>query len=1226
MNVKPLHSHYFIVRQVIRLFLLVSALYLLAGPGVMAQTVTSDKDDYAPGEIAIITGAGWMQDSLVDVHFEEEPSHDHHHGYHDTRVNPDGTWRIEYPIEDRHLGVKFTVIVVGQQTGIEKRANFTDGQLHELTIGNQSVVPTFGVPTQVQYQSSIRVAGNNNSTATITLDVEGLPSGVTFSPATISVSGNSTRQFILTLTTAPTSPVVLPPGQTFTVKATTAHANGTSSVNQSGLLVIAAPPCTAPSVTAHPLAQVLTFGGSNPVFSVTASGNVNGYQWQVSTDSGGSWDNIPGASASAYTVVNPVVAMSGYLYRAVVSGCGTNKYSNAASLTVSPATASITLAGLTKTYTGQLQEATVSLSPAGLSGLNVTYNGSATPPTNAGSYNVVATLDNPNYVAAPMSATMEIVKAVATVTLHNLVHTYDGDTKSATAATNAKDQSTFTITYDEVEELPVNHKPGGYAVTATLNNANYAGSASGTLFINKADQVISWAAPASIRYGTPLSATQLNAGLATGNGALAYTPAAETILGAGVHTIRVTAHETQNYRQTEATVSLTVTKATPSITLTEGGPYTYDGMAKNISSAVVTGVINDDLGSASVSYRKSGVPVGRPVETGEYEVLAVFDGNPNYTSAQVTGTLKINKAALSIKANNARKTYGEETPMLTATIESGAVAGESFHVSASSTVTSTTGVGTYAIVPAITGATISNYEVSAINGTLTVDARPITVAAAGKTKVYGDSDPGLTFTIIAGSLVAGDDFEGALGRAAGERVGVYTINQHTLTLGANYMLNYVESKLNITPARLTVTANNANRLCGQSNPQFTGVLEGVKFNDAISASYTTTADATSAVGIYSIVPALSGQALENYTIEATNGTLTIGGIVADASANATPQALKSTATTIAISVYTLTGAVAANVPVTLYFDSQPAVNTLTNSLGVATVTVGVLPAGVYKIRVVAGSGCDETVVYLPIYDPNGGFVTGGGWINSPAGAYKADATLAGKAHFGFVAKYKKGSNIPDGSTEFQFQAGNLNFNSAAYDEMRLVISGTKANYKGVGQINGTGNYGFMVSAIDGDANGGTDKFRIKIWTYGNENDVVYDNNLANTDENAEPATALGGGSIVIHESKTLAGGSTSKKVVVQEAVLPVNSPRFLNYPNPYVSQTTIAFLLDKEESFVLEVCDVKGARVRTVKEGIADAGQLYEYNFSADNLPEGVYFARLVTSSGVKTLKMVLKR
>jgi hypothetical protein len=102
--------------------------------------------------------------------------------------------------------------------------------------------------------------------------------------------------------------------------------------------------------------------------------------------------------------------------------------------------------------------------------------------------------------------------------------------------------------------------------------------------------------------------------------------------------------------------------------------------------------------------------------------------------------------------------------------------------------------------------------------------------------------------------------------------------------------------------------------------------------------------------------------------------------------------------------------------------------------------------------------------YVVVYDQDGGFVTGGGWINSPIEAYTADPTLEGKASFGFVSKYKKGADTPSGNTEFQFKAGDLNFHSNDYDW--LVIAGAKAQYKGTGTINGAGSYGFKLFAID----------------------------------------------------------------------------------------------------------------------------------------------------------------
>ena len=51
-------------------------------------------------------------------------------------------------------------------------------------------------------------------------------------------------------------------------------------------------------------------------------------------------------------------------------------------------------------------------------------------------------------------------------------------------------------------------------------------------------------------------------------------------------------------------------------------------------------------------------------------------------------------------------------------------------------------------------------------------------------------------------------------------------------------------------------------------------------------------------------------------------------------------------------------------------------SSLTNNLSVATLSVPNLSVDVYKVRAVAGSGCSTSDAYLPVYDPNGGFVTG----------------------------------------------------------------------------------------------------------------------------------------------------------------------------------------------------------------------------------------------------------
>ena len=146
--------------------------------------------------------------------------------------------------------------------------------------------------------------------------------------------------------------------------------------------------------------------------------------------------------------------------------------------------------------------------------------------------------------------------------------------------------------------------------------------------------------------------------------------------------------------------------------------------------------------------------------------------------------------------------------------------------------------------------------------------------------------------------------------------------------------------------------------------------------------------------------------------------------------------------------------------------------------------------------------------FVVIYDPSGGFVTGGGWIDSPAGAYAANPSMTGTANFGFVAKYKKKTSVPTGNTAFVFEVAEFEFHSSSYEWLIVNQGGSNAQFKGSGTINDAGDYKFMLWAGDGGKDG-VDEFRIRIWEedgLANET-TVYDNGVQQT---------IGGGSIVIH--------------------------------------------------------------------------------------------------------------
>lgn len=171
-----------------------------------------------------------------------------------------------------------------------------------------------------------------------------------------------------------------------------------------------------------------------------------------------------------------------------------------------------------------------------------------------------------------------------------------------------------------------------------------------------------------------------------------------------------------------------------------------------------------------------------------------------------------------------------------------------------------------------------------------------------------------------------------------------------------------------------------------------------------------------------------------------------------------------------------------------------------NGSGAASGTHAYAAPGFYAISMIVtdkdgAASNTATYEYVIVYDPNGGFVTGGGWINSPAGEF----SIEGKAAFELSAKYKKGASLPGG--EFVFQVKGFNFASTAYEW--LVVAGKTAFLKGAGTVNSEGTYSFMLTVVDDDP----DTFQLKIWQNTDAGEIIlYDNG------SAQP---LGGGNISV---------------------------------------------------------------------------------------------------------------
>jgi hypothetical protein len=164
----------------------------------------------------------------------------------------------------------------------------------------------------------------------------------------------------------------------------------------------------------------------------------------------------------------------------------------------------------------------------------------------------------------------------------------------------------------------------------------------------------------------------------------------------------------------------------------------------------------------------------------------------------------------------------------------------------------------------------------------------------------------------------------------------------------------------------------------------------------------------------------------------------------------------------------------------------------------------------------AGNTTAPTCILLVVFDASAGFVTGGGWFDSPVSACPIFCRGAvGRAQVSFVSRYQKGASIPTGETSFEFQAGNLRFKSSSYQW--LVVDGRSAvaQYAGSGSVNGVSGYGFRMTVYDAALKRvGSDGIRMKIT---DSSRVIYDNKAGSSDDTSPANTQrIGGGNIVIH--------------------------------------------------------------------------------------------------------------
>ncbi|OWS68841.1 hypothetical protein CBI30_10995, partial [Polynucleobacter aenigmaticus] len=268
-------------------------------------------------------------------------------------------------------------------------------------------------------------------------------------------------------------------------------------------------------------------------------------------------------------------------------------------------------------------------------------------------------------------------------------------------------------------------------------------------------------------------------------------------------------------------------------------------------------------------------------------VLVATPGNlasGNYVFTYANGTLNITPAALSVTTDASTKVYGAALPTFSSTVV-GLVNGDTTSAPTyTSTGSASSAVGTYSVTTALTAS--ANYTVSFVAGNLTVTKATLTATAADATKVYGDANPALTVGLT--GFVNGDTALSASGLTASTANSAATVltsvstSAITVTAGTsdNYTIAPVAGTLSVTPATLTVTANDATKVYGAATPALSNTITGYKNSQNISvvtgsATPTTATDVTTGVGSSVIVATPGNLASGNYIFTYADGTLRV---------------------------------------------------------------------------------------------------------------------------------------------------------------------------------------------------------------------------------------------------------------------------------------------------------------------------------------------------------------
>ena len=447
--------------------------------------------------------------------------------------------------------------------------------------------------------------------------------------------------------------------------------------------------------------------------------------------------------------------------------------------------------------------------------------------------------DNVNDVTSPQYT---IKPKPVTLTWLNTTFTYDGKAHAPTAKyfdVNGKEQQAeIKITSPAGIKSAID--AGTYEATATISNTNYAisGESVTTFTINKAEVTLTWNMPTDLVYdGTAKNPTATYVDV-TGEKQQAVikitSPAGiESAIDAGTYKATATISDTNYAISGESVTTFIINKA--EVTLTWNvGTYTYNGTAQAPTAQITSGLVSSDTCTVTVDGAKN---------AGTHTAKAKLDGEDkdNYTIKNSTEEFTINKAQLTITANNITVSAGM-TPDYTVTY-TGFVNNETetvlkgtlvFECAYSATVQNPE--KTYTIRP--TGLESNNYQITYINGTLTVTGlTTIPVPQiANTTLVYNGTEQ----TFVTADNYANFDcvtLTNNTGTNAGKYVVTFTIKDTNLYIWDDNTSDPKTITFTIAKATLTKPTENKDVTFAYSGENQVDNILNTGFNDYNTTDY-----------------------------------------------------------------------------------------------------------------------------------------------------------------------------------------------------------------------------------------------------------------------------------------------------------------------------------------------------------------------------------------------------